>query len=97
MCGSKMVSLMRRLWRKVKKEKKRLFMRSSPGVHIVQYNIDSYSQNFDDGYSSDPDNASRTFSARFAIPYYYYNKLRENNKGCEVSSSDDDNSSEMSS
>lgn len=60
-----MMSL-RTLWRKVKKEK--LFLYSSTTLHNVQYDIDSYSMNFDDGYySSDPDNASRSFSARFAI------------------------------
>ncbi|KAI9076313.1 hypothetical protein K1719_041738 [Acacia pycnantha] len=40
-CESKMVSL-RKLWRKMKKEKKML----------LQYDIDSYSKNFDDGYST---------------------------------------------
>ncbi|KAI9107538.1 hypothetical protein K1719_021575 [Acacia pycnantha] len=64
-----MVSL-RTLWWKMKKEKKRLFLYSSPTFHhnVVQYDINSYSQNFDDGYSSDLDNASRSFAARFAIP-----------------------------
>ncbi|KAI9107515.1 hypothetical protein K1719_021552 [Acacia pycnantha] len=60
--------ILRTLWRKIKKEKKRFFRVSSPTVHNVQYGIDSYSHNFDDGYSSDPDDASRSFSARFAIP-----------------------------
>lgn len=71
-------------------------MCSSPtSVHIVPYDIDSYSKNFDDGYySSDPDNASRTFSARFAY-HYYSNKLIAN-KVCDVSS-DDEDSMEMSS
>ncbi|KAI9107451.1 hypothetical protein K1719_021488 [Acacia pycnantha] len=61
------------LWRKMKKEKKR----------SLQYDIDSYSQNFDDGYSSNLDDASRTFSAGFAI---YYSKSFD--KGCEVLSDD---------
>ncbi|KAK4269429.1 hypothetical protein QN277_022587 [Acacia crassicarpa] len=75
-----MVSL-RKLWRKMKKEKKML----------LQYDIDSYSKNFDDGYSTDPDNASRSFRARFAI----IDSKVYSDKSCEVSS-DDDNSSEMS-
>ncbi|KAI9076305.1 hypothetical protein K1719_021461 [Acacia pycnantha] len=65
-----MVSL-RTLWWKVMKEKKRLFLYSSPTSvrhKVVQYDINSYSQNFDDGYSSDPASASRSFAARFAIP-----------------------------
>ncbi|KAF7843325.1 Late embryogenesis abundant protein [Senna tora] len=42
---------------------------SSPAVHHVQYDLDSYSHNFDDGLLSrdDPDNVSRSFSARFAL------------------------------
>ncbi|KAK4269432.1 hypothetical protein QN277_022590 [Acacia crassicarpa] len=82
--------ILRTLWRKMKKEKKRFFRGSSPTVHNVQYDIDSYSHNFDDGYSSDPDDASRSFSARFAIPF-----SRSFVKSCELSS-DDDNCSEMS-
>ncbi|KAI9076307.1 hypothetical protein K1719_041732 [Acacia pycnantha] len=81
-----MVSL-RTIWRKMKKEKKRFFSCSSPTLHNLQYDIDSYSKNFDDGYSTDTDDASRSFSARFAISF---------SKGCEVVLSDDDNSSEMS-
>ena len=70
-----MVNL-RALWRKMKKEKKML----------VQYDINSYSQNFDDGYSSDPDDASKSFSVRFAIvnSKVYFNKC------CEDIRSDDD-------
>ncbi|XP_054789413.1 uncharacterized protein LOC129294962 [Prosopis cineraria] len=83
---------LRTLWRKMKKEKKRLFWSSSPAIHLVQYDIDSYSQNFDDGYSSDPDNACRSFSVRFAI----LSSKVSFDKGCEVTS-DDDNTSEMSS
>ncbi|XP_027343442.1 uncharacterized protein LOC113856020 [Abrus precatorius] len=56
----------RTFWRKIKREKRKLFS-SSPVVH-VQYDLSSYSQNFDDGYSTDPDNLSRSFSARFAVP-----------------------------
>ncbi|KAI9076318.1 hypothetical protein K1719_041743 [Acacia pycnantha] len=79
-----MLSL-RTMWRKMKKEKKRFFRASSPTVHNLQYDIDSYSKNFDDGYSTDTDDASRSFSAHFAIPF---------SKGCEVVLSDDDNRSQ---
>ncbi|KAI9076299.1 hypothetical protein K1719_041724 [Acacia pycnantha] len=76
-CESKMVNL-RKLWRKMKKEKKML----------LQYDIDSYSKNFDDGYSTDPENASRSFPARFAI----IDSKVYSDKSCEVSSDDDDRS-----
>jgi len=36
---------------------------------VFLYDPSSYLQNFDDGcYSTDPDNFSRSFSARFAAP-----------------------------
>ncbi|XP_028756076.1 uncharacterized protein LOC114762117 [Neltuma alba] len=54
------------LWRKILRKKKRFFSCSS-SVR-VQYDPDSYSHNFDDYYSSEPDNISRSFSARFAVP-----------------------------
>ncbi|CAJ1955206.1 unnamed protein product [Sphenostylis stenocarpa] len=59
-------------WRKIKREKSRLF-NASPAV-LVQYDPNSYSQNFDDGYSNDPDNLSRSFSARFAVPSKIFDK-----------------------
>lgn len=59
-------------WRKIKREKRRLFS-ASPAVH-AQYDPNSYSQNFDDGYSNDPDNVSRSFSARFAVPSKIFEK-----------------------
>lgn len=89
MCGLKMRNFTT-MWKKIKKEKNRFFKGSSPRVYNLQYDIDSYSQNFDDGYSTNPDDASRTFSARFAI---YYCKSFD--KGCEIMLSDD-NSSAMS-
>ncbi|KAK7325183.1 hypothetical protein VNO77_29325 [Canavalia gladiata] len=64
----------RTFWRKMKREKRRLFS-SSPVVH-VQYDPNSYSQNFDDGYSTDPDNLSRSFSARFAVPSKIFDKSK---------------------
>ncbi|KAG4978959.1 hypothetical protein HKD37_13G038663 [Glycine soja] len=63
----------RMFWRKIKREKTRLFS-SSPAVLHVQYDPSSYSQNFDDGYSIDPDNLSRSFSARFAVPSKIFDK-----------------------
>ncbi|TKY48150.1 hypothetical protein E2542_SST25564 [Spatholobus suberectus] len=65
----------RTFWRKIKREKRRLFS-SSTEVH-VQYDPSSYSQNFDDGYSTDPDNLSRSFSARFAVPSKIFEKSDE--------------------
>ncbi|XP_057724157.1 uncharacterized protein LOC130940124 [Arachis stenosperma] len=56
---------LRTLWRKIKREKRRFFMSSSTVVHF-QYDPSSYSHNFDDGYSTDPDCISRSFSSRFA-------------------------------
>nr|KYP46907.1 hypothetical protein KK1_031478 [Cajanus cajan] len=56
----------RTFWRKIKREKRRL-------VH-VQYDPSSYSQNFDDGFATDPDNISRSFSARFAVPSKFFEK-----------------------
>ncbi|XP_061359534.1 uncharacterized protein LOC133303621 [Gastrolobium bilobum] len=67
------------LWRKIKKEKRRFF-RSSPVVHL-QYDPWSYLQNFDDGYSTDPDNVSRSFSARFAAPSKIFEKNEEMDDG----------------
>ncbi|KAK6912091.1 hypothetical protein RJ641_024184 [Dillenia turbinata] len=56
------------LWRKVKKERKRLFECSARVVH-VPYDPYTYSQNFDQGSLwTDPDFLSRSFSARFAAP-----------------------------
>lgn len=58
----------RTLWRRIIREKKKLFD-CSPPAHLP-YDPQTYSQNFDDqGLTwADPDNASRSFSARFAVP-----------------------------
>ncbi|KAJ7962980.1 5-methyltetrahydropteroyltriglutamate--homocysteine methyltransferase [Quillaja saponaria] len=69
--GLKIPSL-RTLWRKLMNEKKRLFDSSTP-FH-VPYNPSSYSRNFDDGSWIDPDNVSRSFSARFAVPSRVFEK-----------------------
>ncbi|GMI91835.1 hypothetical protein HRI_002852800 [Hibiscus trionum] len=52
----------RLLWRKLMREKKKKLM-------VVSYDPHSYAQNFDQGLiSADPDDFSRSFSARFAVP-----------------------------
>ena len=66
------IACWRTLWRKIKREKRRFF-NSSAVVH-AQYDPNSYLQNFDDGYSTDPDNFSRSFSARFAMPSKIFEK-----------------------
>jgi len=60
------IASLKKLWKKIKKEKKRRIFRSPSPVFL--YDSSSYLQNFDDGYSTDPDNFSRSFSARFAAP-----------------------------
>ncbi|GMN37246.1 hypothetical protein TIFTF001_006661 [Ficus carica] len=57
------------LWTKIKKEKRRFFdcTSSDDPVH-VPYDPYTYSQNFDPGSAADPENLSRSFSARFAVP-----------------------------
>ncbi|XVE52104.1 hypothetical protein DITRI_Ditri02bG0094600 [Diplodiscus trichospermus] len=58
----------RLLWRKLMREKKIFDCSSSIGVH-VSYDPYTYAQNFDQGLMlDDPDDLSRSFSARFAIP-----------------------------
>ncbi|XP_068651528.1 uncharacterized protein [Aristolochia californica] len=55
------------LWRKIMKEKRRIFHSSSQ--FQVPYDSYTYSQNFDQGSDYvEPDNLSRSFSARFADP-----------------------------
>ncbi|CAK9185659.1 unnamed protein product [Ilex paraguariensis] len=56
------------LWRKLKKEKKRIYVRSST-VRYSSYDPYTYAQNFDQGLTwADPDDLSRSFSARFVVP-----------------------------
>ncbi|KAK8584794.1 hypothetical protein V6N13_138741 [Hibiscus sabdariffa] len=70
----------RLLWRKLMREKKKIFIcssrtRSTTGVHNVSYDPRTYSQNFDQGLiSADPDDFSRSFSARFAVPSRVFDK-----------------------
>nr|KYP54211.1 hypothetical protein KK1_000386 [Cajanus cajan] len=64
------------LWRKIKRERRRFFSPSPVFHHFhVQYDPTSYLQNFDDGYSTDPDNVSRSFSARFAAPSKIFGRI----------------------
>ncbi|CAL5210677.1 unnamed protein product [Lathyrus oleraceus] len=60
------ITKLKTLWRKINRKKKRNIFRSSSQSDRVCPS--SYLQNFDDGYSTDPDNISRSFSARFAAP-----------------------------
>lgn len=57
----------RGLWRRIMKGKRRILNSSAP--QHVPYDAYSYAQNFDDGSSwIEPENLSRSFSARFADP-----------------------------
>ena len=54
-------------WKKFRRERKKIF--SSPVAFQASYDPDEYSQNFDQGTGwAEPDNLSRSFSARFADP-----------------------------
>ncbi|KAL8043166.1 hypothetical protein ABFX02_09G100500 [Erythranthe guttata] len=71
------------LWRKLKREKKRIFQcnnnNSNNSSMRFTYDAYSYSQNFDDNQGSvwaDPDNVSRSFSARFAVPSRIFEQQR---------------------
>ncbi|KAK7283012.1 hypothetical protein RIF29_12205 [Crotalaria pallida] len=55
------------VWRKLKREKKRVF--NSPDSVDGVYDLETYSMNFDHGTGwMEPDNLSRSFSARYADP-----------------------------
>ncbi|CAI8601188.1 unnamed protein product [Vicia faba] len=66
------ITRLKTLWRKIKRERNRRIFRTSSPVFL--YDPSSYLQNFDDGYSTDPDNVSRSFSARFAAPSKFFEK-----------------------
>ncbi|KAG1330059.1 hypothetical protein COCNU_02G000270 [Cocos nucifera] len=54
-------------WRRIIKEKRRILNSASP-MH-APYDPYTYAQNFDEGSASvEPENLSRSFSARFAVP-----------------------------
>jgi hypothetical protein len=71
-CGTKL----RGLWRKIVREKKRILLCTTgcvpmgPSASREPYDAYSYAQNFDDGaaWVEEPENLSRSFSARFAVP-----------------------------
>ncbi|CAM0880037.1 unnamed protein product [Alopecurus aequalis] len=70
-CGTKL----RGLWRKIVREKKRILLCTTgcvpmgASVSREPYDAYSYAQNFDDGAAwVEPENLSRSFSARFAVP-----------------------------
>ncbi|KAI5394048.1 uncharacterized protein LOC127093859 [Lathyrus oleraceus] len=56
------------LWRKLKRDKKKIFG-SSPRMELGVYDEESYSKNFDKGSGwMEPDNLHRSFSSRYAHP-----------------------------
>ncbi|XP_020582482.1 uncharacterized protein LOC110026052 [Phalaenopsis equestris] len=61
---------LKKLWRKVMRKKRRVFDSSSPtAASKVSYDLETYAQNFDEGAAAtEPENLSRSFSARFAAP-----------------------------
>ncbi|KZV56093.1 hypothetical protein F511_06110 [Dorcoceras hygrometricum] len=70
---SKAAPIWMQLWKKIKKEKKKM-LQCSNSMRFT-YDPDSYSQNFDDGSIwTDPDDLSRSFSARFAVPSRIFEK-----------------------
>ncbi|XVF86595.1 hypothetical protein PTKIN_Ptkin18bG0055100 [Pterospermum kingtungense] len=67
--------LWRLLWRKLMREKKKIFDCSSSTRVCVSYDPYTYAQNFDQGLmSANPDDLSRSFSARFAVPSRVFEK-----------------------
>jgi hypothetical protein len=65
---------LRGLWRRIVREKKRILLCSTgcvpaAALHREPYDAYSYAQNFDEGTAwVEPENLSRSFSARFAVP-----------------------------
>ncbi|KDP37209.1 hypothetical protein JCGZ_06265 [Jatropha curcas] len=71
----------RLLWRKIMKEKKKFLdcssLSSTSTISRMHFSYDpcGYAQNFDQGSMwCDPDNMSRSFSARFAVPSRIFEK-----------------------
>ncbi|KAJ1685417.1 hypothetical protein LUZ63_016807 [Rhynchospora breviuscula] len=66
------------LWRKIVREKRRILRKPGNAV-LVPYDPYSYAQNFDDGPTwEEPDNLSRSFSARFAVPARVLEEIQVN-------------------
>ncbi|KAH7524224.1 hypothetical protein FEM48_Zijuj06G0096500 [Ziziphus jujuba var. spinosa] len=59
-----------KIWRKIMRpDQKRKIVSSSPVAFQATYDHNDYSMNFDQGMGcTEPDNLSRSFSARFADP-----------------------------
>ncbi|KAJ6715225.1 hypothetical protein OIU85_026704 [Salix viminalis] len=67
----------RSLWRKMVKRKRKIFDGSSSSQVYLTYDPYTYSQNFDHGLvMSSPDDSSRSFSARFAVPSRIFEEKR---------------------
>lgn len=63
-------------WRKINRGKKKIF-NVSPVTSQASYDLDEYSQNFDQGTDwAEPEILSRSFSARFADPSRILQKSR---------------------
>lgn len=76
--GSKSTPIWRLMWRKIKKEKKKILERSYSTTVQRQrsYDIHAYAQNFDESSTWDDSDclSSRSFSARFAVPSRIFGK-----------------------
>ncbi|CAA0839089.1 Unknown protein [Striga hermonthica] len=69
-------SILTQLWRKLKRENNKRVFRCSKSTRFT-YDEHSYSQNFDPGFlCADPDDLSRSFSARFAVSSRIFEKPR---------------------
>ncbi|CAL9130065.1 unnamed protein product [Musa textilis] len=66
---------LRGLWRRIMKEKTRIFNPASPAP--MAYDPHTYAQNFDEGSAwAEPEDLSRSFSARFAVPSGVLQRIR---------------------
>ncbi|CAL9168655.1 unnamed protein product, partial [Musa hybrid cultivar] len=66
---------LRGLWRRIMKEKRRIFNPASPAP--MAYDPHTYAQNFDEGSAwEEPEDLSRSFSARFAVPSRVLQRIR---------------------